>query len=128
MCNCILDRFCVQMSESIKNTVTHSAFTNFVDCGEANIKLEIEEEEETIDEDPLSIKMEAENAEETIKHDISCFIVSSAFSASIFLLLICHFNIKIYQRYRNFGDHFGNLHELSLRIWIRVPQILMNLN
>ena len=70
MCNCILDRFCFKMSESIKNTVIHSASTNFVDCGEANINLEIEEEEETIDEDPLSIKMKAENCEETMKHEI----------------------------------------------------------
>ena len=40
-----------------------SSSTSFVDCGEADIKLEIKEEE-TIDEDPLSIKMEAENVEE----------------------------------------------------------------
>ncbi len=47
------------MSESIKHTVKPSDSTSFVDCGEANIKLEIREEE-TLDEDPLSIKMEAE--------------------------------------------------------------------
>ena len=58
------------MLESYKNTITPSASTSFVDCGEANIKLEIIEEEETIDEDPLSIKMEAGNVAETIKHEI----------------------------------------------------------
>ncbi len=52
--------------ESIKNAVIPSASTSFVDCGEANIKLEIKEEE-TIDEDPLSIKIEAE---ETVNHEI----------------------------------------------------------
>ena len=59
------------MSESVKNTVAPSASTSFVDCDEANIKLEIKEEEETLDEDPLSIKMEAENAKETIKQEIA---------------------------------------------------------
>ncbi len=49
------------------NTVAPSTSTSFVDCGEANIKLEIKEEEETLDENPLSIKMEAENVEETVK-------------------------------------------------------------
>ena len=44
--------------------------TSFVDCGETNVKLEIKEEEETLDEDPLSIKIEAENVEGTIKHEI----------------------------------------------------------
>ncbi len=59
------------MSESIKKKVTPSPSTSFVDCGEANIKLEIkEEEEETLDEDPLAIKMKAEIVEETIKHEI----------------------------------------------------------
>ena len=57
------------MLESNKNTVTPSPSTSFVDCGEANIKLEIKEEE-TLDEDPLSIKMEAENVKETIKQEI----------------------------------------------------------
>ena len=57
------------MLESNKNTVTPSPSTSFVDCGEANIKLEVKEEE-TLDEDPLSIKMEAENIAETIKHEI----------------------------------------------------------
>ena len=55
--------------ESTKNTVPPSASTSFVDCGEADIKLEIKEEE-TLDEDPLSINMEAENVEETIKQEI----------------------------------------------------------
>ena len=58
------------MLESNKNKVTPFASTSFVDCGEANIKLEIKEEEETLDEDPLSIKMEAENVKETIKQEI----------------------------------------------------------
>ena len=59
------------MSESIKNAVTHSPSTSFVDCGETDIKLGIkEEEEETIDEDPLSIKMEADNVVETIKEEL----------------------------------------------------------
>ena len=58
------------MLESNKNTGTPSTSTSFVDCGEANIKLEIKEEEETLDEDPLSIKMETENVIETIKHEI----------------------------------------------------------
>ena len=53
--------------ESTKNAVSPSASTSFVDCGEANIKLEIKEEE-TLDEDPLSVK--AENFEETIKQEI----------------------------------------------------------
>ncbi len=59
------------MSESIKKRVTPSPSTSFVDCGEANIKIEVTEEEtETLDEDPLSIKMEAEHVEESMKHDI----------------------------------------------------------
>ena len=57
------------MLESNKNTITPSASTSFVDCGEANIKLEIKGEE-THDEGPLSLKMEAENVKETIKQDI----------------------------------------------------------
>ncbi len=56
------------MLESNKNAITPSTSTSFVDCGEANIKIK-EEEEETIDKDPLSIKMEAENVEETIKQE-----------------------------------------------------------
>ncbi len=60
----------LKLLESNKKAVTLSASTNFVDCVEANIKLEIKEEVETIDEDPLSIKMEAENAKETIKYEI----------------------------------------------------------
>ena len=55
----------LKMSKSIKNTFTSSASTSFVECDEANIKIEIKEEE-ILDEDPLSIKMEAENAKETI--------------------------------------------------------------
>ena len=51
--------------EFTKNTVQPSASTSFVDCGDANTKLEIKEEE-TLDEDPLSINMEAEKVEETI--------------------------------------------------------------
>ncbi len=57
------------MLESNKNAITPSASTSFVDCGEADIKLEIEEGE-TIDEDPLSIKMEADNVVETIKEEL----------------------------------------------------------
>ncbi len=55
--------------ESTKNTVSPSASTSFVDCGEADIRLE-EIKEEIIDDDPFSIKMEAENVEETIKQEI----------------------------------------------------------
>ena len=59
------------MLESNKNAITPSTSTSFVDCGEANIKLEIkEEEEESLDEDPLSIEIEAEKSEETIKCEI----------------------------------------------------------
>ena len=58
----------LKMSEYMKYTVTPSAA---ISCGEDNKKLEIkEEEEETLEEDPLSIKMEAENADEIIKHEI----------------------------------------------------------
>ena len=57
----------LKILESNKNTVTPSPSTSFVDCGEANIKLEIKEEEETLYEDPLFIKMEAENADEDIQ-------------------------------------------------------------
>ena len=53
------------MLESIQNTVTPSPSTSFIDCGETDLKLEVkEEEEETLNEDPISIKMEAENVEE----------------------------------------------------------------
>ncbi len=46
------------------NKVPTSTSSSFVDCGEANIKLEIKEEE-TVDEDPLSINIiEADNFEE----------------------------------------------------------------
>ena len=57
--------------ETIKNTVTPStsASTSFVDCGEADIKLEIKEEE-TPDEDPLFLKLEAKSMEEIIKEEI----------------------------------------------------------
>ena len=54
--------------EPTKNTVTPSASTSFVDCGEADIILEIKEK--TIVGDPFFIKMEAENVEETIKQEI----------------------------------------------------------
>ena len=57
------------MLESTKDTVPPSASTSFVDCVEADIKLEIKEEE-TLEEDPLSINMEAENIEETIKPEL----------------------------------------------------------
>ncbi len=43
--------------------------TSFVDCGEADKKLEIKEEE-TLDEDPISIKIEAESVEVIIKEEI----------------------------------------------------------
>ena len=56
--------------ETTKNTVTPSTSTSFVDCGEADIKQEIKEERETLDEDPLSINMKAGNAEEIIKQEI----------------------------------------------------------
>ena len=56
--------------ESTKNTVPPSASTSFVDSGEADIKLEIKEEEVTIDVDPLSIMMETDDMEETIKQEI----------------------------------------------------------
>ena len=43
-----------QKLESTKNTVLSSASTSFVDCGKADVKLEIKEEK-TLDDDPLSI-------------------------------------------------------------------------
>ena len=55
--------------KKLKTTVPPSASTSFVVCGEADIKLEIKEEE-TFDEDPFSINMEAENVEETMKQEI----------------------------------------------------------
>ena len=55
--------------ESNKNKVLPSASTSFVDCGEADVKLEIRGEE-TFDEDPLSINMEAENVKETVNQEI----------------------------------------------------------
>ena len=58
-----------KMSKSVKNTVLSSASTSFIDCGEADIKLEIKEEE-TLEEDPLSIKTEIGNVEETIKLEL----------------------------------------------------------
>ncbi len=58
------------MLESIENSVPPSTSTSFVNCGEADFKTEIKEEEETLDEDPLSIKMEADNVEETIKEEL----------------------------------------------------------
>ena len=61
----------LKMLEFIKNTDSPSASTSFVDCGEADIKLEIKEE--SFDEDPLYIKRETESEEE-IKDEvfISC--------------------------------------------------------
>ena len=58
--------------ESDKNSIPQSDSISFVDCGEADInqtdiKLEIKEENETPDVDPLSIKMEADNVEESVK-------------------------------------------------------------
>ena len=55
----------LNMLESTKNTVS-----SFVDSGEADIKLEIKEEEVTIDVDPLSIMMETDYMEETIKQEM----------------------------------------------------------
>ena len=55
--------------ESTKNTVPSVASTSFVDCGEADIKLEIKEEK-TLDEDPVSIKIEAKSVEVIIKEEI----------------------------------------------------------
>ncbi len=57
------------MSESIKNTISTSASTSFVNFGEADIKLEIKEEE-SLEEYPLSIKKETGNVEETIKLEL----------------------------------------------------------
>ena len=53
----------------MKNADKPSTSTSFVDCDEADIKLEIKEED-VFDEDPLSIIMEARNVEESIKHEI----------------------------------------------------------
>ena len=58
----------IHLKESTKNTGQHFASTSFVDCVEADVKLEIKEEE-TLDEDPISINMEAENFEENIKQE-----------------------------------------------------------
>ena len=55
--------------ESTKNTGPAPVSTSFVDCGEADIKLEIKGEE-TLDEDPISIKIEAESVEVIIKEEI----------------------------------------------------------
>ncbi len=55
--------------ESDKDKIPHSTSISFVNCFEAEIKLEIKEEE-TLDEDPLSIMVEAENVEETINQEI----------------------------------------------------------
>ena len=52
----------------MKNTVPHSASTSFVDCVEADVKLEIKEE--ILDEDPLCINIEAESVEVIIKEEI----------------------------------------------------------
>ena len=57
------------MLHTYNQTVKPSASTSFVDCGEADIKQEIKEQENLV-EDPLSINMEAENIEETIKQEI----------------------------------------------------------
>ena len=51
------------------NNTEYFASTSFVDCGEANVKLEIKEEG-TLDVDPLSIKMEAESVEVIIKEEM----------------------------------------------------------
>ena len=53
--------------ESDKNTIPS---ISFVDCGEADIKLEAIEDEVTLDEYHLSIKMEADNVEESIKQEL----------------------------------------------------------
>ncbi len=59
----------LKMSESIKNIVKPPPFTHFVDCGEADIKIEIKEEE-TFNEDPLSVsRMDADNDEESMKQE-----------------------------------------------------------
>ncbi len=60
----------LKMLESNKNTVPISVSTSIVDSGEADIKLDIKEEEVTIDVDPLSIMMETDDIEETIKQEI----------------------------------------------------------
>ena len=58
------------MFHASMNTVKSTASTSFVDCGEADVKLEIKEEE-NLDDDPLSINMEVENIEEIIKQEES---------------------------------------------------------
>ena len=59
----------LEMFHVSMNTVLPSTSTNFVDCGEVDIKLEIKEEE-TLDEDSISIKIEAESVEVIIKEEI----------------------------------------------------------
>ena len=54
--------------ESTKNLIPPSTSTSFVDCDEANIKLEMEIEE-TLDEDLFFINIEAENVEVIIKEE-----------------------------------------------------------
>ncbi len=84
------------MLESNKNKLTPPASTSFVDCGETDIKLEIiEEEEETIDEDPLSIKMEVENVEETMKHEIEDIQDKNFDDVRINTIDIVHHRIEI---------------------------------
>ena len=59
----------IKKLESIKDTDTPFDSTSFVDCGEADIKLETKEE--SFEEDPLFIKLKAENEiEEKIKEKI----------------------------------------------------------
>ena len=55
--------------ESTHNTASPSASTSFVDCGEADIKLQIKEDE-TPDEVPLFIKLKAESVDVIIKEEI----------------------------------------------------------
>ena len=52
-----------------KNKDPPPASTSFVDCGEADIKQEIKEED-TLDEDPISVKIEAESVEVIVKEEI----------------------------------------------------------
>ena len=54
--------------KSTMNLVPPSSSNSFVDCGEANIKLE-KEVEETLDEDLIFIKIEAESVEVIIEEE-----------------------------------------------------------
>ena len=68
---------------AFKNTVPFSTTTSFVDCGDADIKLEIKEEA-TLEENPLSIKIETDASactEVQIKKSISCDVCDKTFES-----------------------------------------------